>query len=185
MSNNLDTTCLTQHCYLTPSCLFSSSPASAIQEEILCEKRWPGREITEVSASGRVSGTLNSHYIPLPSWPLLFSNQKNCMNLVLWICMGKPCVLCFYRCYCEGHKVCRQCGARHTGEIIFDYNTKNLWPRIPQKEPLFSILLNLSIIQSWLLVSGSTCFLCNLILALFTCDHTASYFLTPQYLSGY
>lgn len=29
----------------------SSSPASAIQEEILCEKRWPGREITEVSAS--------------------------------------------------------------------------------------------------------------------------------------
>ncbi|XP_063133344.1 leukocyte immunoglobulin-like receptor subfamily B member 3 isoform X8 [Rattus norvegicus] len=29
----------------------SSRPAPAIQEEILCEKRWPGREITEVSAS--------------------------------------------------------------------------------------------------------------------------------------
>lgn len=35
MSNILDTTCLTQHCYLTSSCLFSSRPAPAIQEEIL------------------------------------------------------------------------------------------------------------------------------------------------------
>lgn len=98
----------------------SSSSTLAIQEEALCEKRGPGREMPEVSGSqcwwstGNSESSLGAITLTTSS----ISNQKKSMDLVLRICMEKTHVLCCYRFYSQGHKAYRQCGARHTGLLV-------------------------------------------------------------------